>query len=240
MAQADPTLPATPDVDLVTQVKATQDSTALTALIERHSGIYFKIVNSYAASYPNVIRRAEMNDDKMFNMYQFILAYDPTRGMKLCSYIGDRTDYLCKTMLRKDDRDPLSLGYVASGGAAPSVYVDNDGESRDIYQTDDTFVATHGTRVVLTDESMESNVTDNANQDVAIEDIRRAATEITTDTRFLDILQFRHFNAPRAALSWRDIGARLNLSHERVRMIYNENLARVKAYLLSQLTPVLS
>lgn len=230
MKQQDPTLVNPPDVELVARVKAKQDSDALTTLMDRHSGAYFKVVNSYAASYPNVIKRADMDDDKMFNLYTFISSYDPARGMKLGTYIYDRTDYLCKTLLRKDERNPLSLGYTASGDYGTS-RITIDGETVEGINPSELTYATNGTRVTLLDESAEAKVTEAANQDVAIEDIRAAAEEICTDKRFLDILQFRHFNAPKGALSWREIGRHLDLSHERVRQIYNENIELVKQHI---------
>ena len=224
MKQKDPTL-AAPDADLVARIKAEQDSAALTTLIERHSGIYFKVVNSYAATYPNVIKRADMDDDKLFNLYTFILAYEPDRGTKLSTFICDRTDYLCKTLLRRDERNPLSLGYTASGAGILN------GEPDHSATEDDTYSVTHGARVILVDESATACVPESANADLAIEDIRRAAAEVCTDSRFMTILDYRHFNAPRASLSWRDIGARLNLSYERVRQIYNENIELVKRHI---------
>lgn len=230
MKQKDPTL-SIPDSDLVARIKAEQDSVALTTLLERHSGIYFKVVNSYAATYPNVIKRAEMDDDKMFNLYSFILAYDPNRGTKLSTFICDRTDYLCKTLLRRDERNPLSYGYVASGSS-------NLRNTEEVLpMEEDTYSSTHGARVTLVDESVTSCVPETANADLAFEDIRRAAAEVCTDPRFLTILDFRHFNAPRCALSWRDIGARLELSHERVRQIYTENIELIRNHLLAANTP---
>lgn len=179
------------------------------ALVDRHTGIYFHVVRRYAAAYPNAIKVPEMDDDKLFNLYQFILAYDPARGMKLCSYIGDRTDYLCKTMLKRDARDPISQGnpsvdgYLASG-------------------------APHQSAPVLMDESPGAHVVDTANTDLALEDIRATAARVCHDARFPAIFDCRH---GASAMSWREVGERVGLSHEGARKVYNHNLALVKAHL---------
>lgn len=231
MTRRDPTLTtpfdASSDEELVNRVKQNQDSDAVVTLANRHSGIYFKVVNSYASTYPNVIRIDDMESDKLSNLYDFILAYDPNRGMKLSSYIGDRTDYMCKVMLRRDDRNPLSYGQYSATGSAQLL-----GEQEEHYSTN------HGTRVVLTDESVSASVTETANCDIAVEDILAAAIEICADNRFIEILGYRHFNTPKCGLSWRDIGRKMNLSYEQCRKIYASNIERVKNHIgINQSTP---
>ena len=88
---------------------------------------------------------------------------DPARGKTLCGYIHDRTDYLCKGILRKDERNPVSAGAYLSSGAAP---LDRD---------DDTYATNNGGHATLTDESPGAQVAEVANLDLGIEDIRRAA-----------------------------------------------------------------
>jgi DNA-directed RNA polymerase sigma subunit (sigma70/sigma32) len=222
MPRRDPTLPAPevtilPEADLITRVKTEQDSHALVELVNRHSGIYFTVVNRYASAYPGVIKARDLDDEKLFNLYQFICAYDPTRGTKLSTYIGDRTDYMCKVMLRKESHNPIASGPYATTGAAP------------LETDDDTFRTTNGGYVTLEDES--PGVVDLANEDISLDAVRAAAQEVCSDKRFDLILKWRHFAPDHDTLSWRSIGQRLGLSHEGARQIYLDNLALVKARL---------
>ncbi len=220
MSRRDPTLPDTsvtslPEADLVARVKTEADSAALLSLVNRHSGLYFTVVNRYAAAYPNAVKARDLDDDKLFNLYTFICAYDPTRGMKLSTYIGDRTDYLCKTMLTKSGRNPVTPGAYATGSAV----------------MDDALTTIDGSQVTLVDQSATARVTEVAERDLGLVEIARAAGEVCTDQRFTQILQYRHFAPNHQAMSWREIGERLHMTHEGARQVYERNLASVKAHL---------
>ncbi len=215
----DPTLPrpdtsTLPESDLIARVKVESDSAALTAIVNLHSGLYFSVVNRYAAAYPNAIKARDMKDDQLFNIYTFVQDYDPARGMKLSSYIGDRTDFLCKDMLKKDGRNPLSPQSYVSSGSAP---LDVD---------DDVYATTAGGFVTLQDNT--TSVTEIANRDLGSQDIRRVASEVCQDERFLTILDCRN-----ESMSWREVGEKVGCSHEGARRIYTHNIALVKAKLSS-------
>ncbi len=221
MSRHDPTLPrpetaSLPEADLIARVKSDQDSAALLALVNLHTGIYFTVVNRYAAAYPNAIKARDLDDDKLFNIYKFVLAYDATRGTKLSTYIGDRTDYMCKKMLKRDEHNPLSAGTYAPTGACP------------LDVNDDTYSTTNGGYVTLTDESKSSHVAETANNDIGVEDILKTAHEVCEDPRFFRIWDYRH----NKGMSWRQIGAKMKLSHEGCRThIYQDTLDLVKARL---------
>ncbi len=225
MTRHDPTLPRADTVglseaDLIARVQSDADSSALLGLISRHTGIYFNVVNRYAAAYPNVIKARDLDDDKLFNIYTFVRDYDPTRGMKLSTYIGDRTDYLCKTLLKRDERNPMSPGTYASTGAMSLDAVPQD-----------AYASTYGHSVALEDHSSAARVVEVANTDIGIETIRAAAEEVCDDKRFLQILEHRHLNAADGGMSWRRIGERVGLSHEGCRKVYQHNLDLVRSHL---------
>lgn len=98
------------DIDLINRVKVENDSAALSELVHRHSGIYIKIVQKYAniernAPYPSAkIDINELRDDKMLNLYQFAQTYDPTRGTKFSTFVGQQTRYLCLNILNDTPR----------------------------------------------------------------------------------------------------------------------------------------
>lgn len=208
----------TTEADLIGRVQVAKDSDALTALASQHTGIYLSVVNRYASAYPNTIRREDLADDKLFNIYRFILDYDPAKGTKLCTYIGNRTDWMCKTLLKQDTLNPVRSGTYGPSGA--------------MCIQGDSYTTERGTSVVLADESSDADVIDIADKDLQIEDVLAAAQSLCPDSRFAAILTYRHFQLNgQTCLSWRQIGERLNLSHEACRKIYWHNLGIVREHL---------
>ncbi len=98
------------ELDLITRVKENQDSTALTQLIDLHTGVYVKVVRKYEC-YPDFRDKIEARsilEDKAYNIYQFALKYDPSRGMTFGSYVGDSVGYICKNVIT---RSPQSITF---------------------------------------------------------------------------------------------------------------------------------
>ena len=195
------------DLDLVTKIKTDQDSDAIKELINRHTGIYFSVVQKYAATYPQIVRLDDMKDDKVFNIYQFVLDFDPAKNTKVSSYIHDRTDLLCNSLL-KDDSRPYHIPVRQTD------YLDA--------------VPENGIQTVLPDTTEAADVEAMADKDLSLEAILEDASLIK-DKRFVAILKWRHFVTP--TLTWRQIGVKLGVTHERARQIYNENIVRVKRHL---------
>ncbi len=203
MPQYDPTLD---EATLITKVQQDKDSSALKTLVNRHTGMYFSVVHRYSSNNPNVIKIKDLDDDKLFNIYQFVMDYDPTRGMKLSSYIGDRTKYLCKGMLKEGKKDPLTFGF-ANTGMAP---IDESEEG-----------------IRIEDSSPATQVAERVNTDIGVEDIVEAAKKVCTDERFFTILEHRHLSNP--PLSWRKIGPKVGLTYEGARrIVYEPNMAKVR------------
>lgn len=88
------------DNELIYLVREKQDSNAANELINRHSGIYCAIAQKYSG-YSDKIQIEEIKDDKEYNMYQWIIEYKPDKGMKLSTYIGEMTRYLCLDIMAK-------------------------------------------------------------------------------------------------------------------------------------------
>ena len=206
--------------DLIALVKTKQDSPALVTLAERHAGIYLSVVGRYAECYPNTINKRDLEDDRLFNIHRFILDYDPARGTKLSTYIGDRTDWMCKGMLKKDRDNPISSGtYGPSGAMALTI-------------GGDTYATPTGSEITLVDESPEARVVEVADRELKTETILSVAREVVADKRFISILGYRHFNTTGpTSLSWRQIGEKTHMSHEGARKLYNTQLAVVKRHL---------
>lgn len=95
------------DTDLISLVKEEdRPDQFLTELIERHSGIYLEIVNTYSSKDSPFIDRTELVRDKDYNIYQAVLKYDPSRGAKFSTYLGNETKWLCLNTYNKNRRHP--------------------------------------------------------------------------------------------------------------------------------------
>lgn len=208
------------EADLINLVKTKQDSPALVTLAERHAGIYLSIVARYSDSYPNTISRRDLEDDRLFNIHRFICDYDSTRGTKLSTYIGDRTNWMCLGMLKRERENPIAAGTYGPSGAIGLTI------------GGDTYATPTGSEITLMDESPAAQVVEIANRELQTEEVMTAAREVVPDKRFASILHYRHFNdTGPTSLSWRKIGEKIGLSHEMARRIYHTNLPVVKRHL---------
>lgn len=105
-------IPPLSDIELINRVKdenaeQTLRNQALTELTNRHSGIYVKIAHQYAG-FSDKVDVNELKDDKQYNMYQWIIKYDADRNMKVGTFIGEMTKYLCLNYINKTP-DKMSI-----------------------------------------------------------------------------------------------------------------------------------
>lgn len=232
-----------PESTLIAKVQDERNSEALLQLVDMHSGLYLTIINKYAHTYPNVIKADDLSDDRLFNIYRFILAYQDDQGTKLGSYIGQRTDYMCKTLLRKGKHDPLSCG-VALTPFSPT----GDALSSTAYSPPATFsyspvdqssidslTTAQGNSVSLVDESYNGKPAEVANDELALEEVLAMAGTLSVcpDQRLPLILSLRKDD-----LSWREIGRRLGLSHEMARKVYLRGIRLIREQMNEVQTPV--
>ena len=96
------------DLELIDLVKTDKDpSLHLVEIIQRHSGIYLDIINTYASRDSGFIDRTELIRDKDYYIYQAVVKYDPTRGAKFSTYLGNETKWLCLNIYNKNKRHPV-------------------------------------------------------------------------------------------------------------------------------------
>lgn len=85
------------DLDLIKEVKEKSDSEALTELVHRHTGVYIGVIQRY--TYVDEVARQDLIDSKLYGIYQAALSYNPEKGMKFSSYVGECAKYECKTLI---------------------------------------------------------------------------------------------------------------------------------------------
>ena len=211
---------------LIGLVKQDADSEALTALVTQNTGIYYGVIQKYAKSYPNVIKTAELADDRFFNIHRFVMDYNEERGTKLSTYIHHRTNYLCKGILEEKRRDPLYQAGGAYSGSGVNI----------IEQNSDLYLDTNGNLTQLEDTSSQASVVDNIEQQEQIDKILDAVACLGGDRRFFEVFKLRHFGGNgRTMLTWREVSKKMNLSHEWCRGIYLANIDKAKPNIINLL-----
>lgn len=93
------------DIDLINNLKnnkETQDS--LHELINRHSGIFFDIVNHYTSPKKAGYYREEIIDDIELIFYKTCLKYSDDRGTKFSTFLGNETKYYCLNFYNKNKK----------------------------------------------------------------------------------------------------------------------------------------
>ena len=95
------------DVDLVNNIKKQIDvEESLEELVNRHSGIYLEMVNSYASPNNPFIDYQELIQDKEYKIYNAAMKYDPDRGAKFSTYLGNETKWMCLNIYNRNKRRP--------------------------------------------------------------------------------------------------------------------------------------
>ena len=93
------------DLELISLVKERKNCTTyLQELINRHSGIYIEMVNQYMPQNMPFVSRVDLIDDKEYNIYKAILKYDPTRGTKFSTHLGNETKWMCLNLYNKNKK----------------------------------------------------------------------------------------------------------------------------------------
>ena len=93
------------DLDLVDNLKSNiniEDS--LHELINRHSGIFYGMVNSYASCFKNTHYTTEIKDDIEFLFYRTCLRYKKEKGTKFSTFLANETKYHCLNSYNKNKK----------------------------------------------------------------------------------------------------------------------------------------
>ncbi len=95
------------DLSLIEDIQKNQNrDAALNELIQRHSGIYFSIVNKFfpesrMASAKLNIDRDLVFDSKDYVIYTSALSFDKDRGAKFSTHVGNQARYFCLSQINK-------------------------------------------------------------------------------------------------------------------------------------------
>jgi hypothetical protein len=93
------------DLDLINNIKKKKKvDESLQQLIDRHSGIYLDIVNSFMKSCNNDSLKDEIMNDKEYAIYNSALKYDDQRGTKFSTFLGNEAKWMCLNASNKNKK----------------------------------------------------------------------------------------------------------------------------------------
>ena len=95
------------DLDLIYNIQKDKDTNkCLSELIQRHSGIYVNIVNSYVPDNSLFVKKTDILEEKDYHIYQAALKYEDNHGTKFSTYLGNETKWLCLNTFNRAKRRP--------------------------------------------------------------------------------------------------------------------------------------
>lgn len=93
------------DLDLINKIKNKKKiGECLQELIDRHSGIYLDIVNSYMKNCNNDSLKDEIINEKEYAIYNSALKYDENRGTKFSTFLGNEAKWICLNAQNKSKK----------------------------------------------------------------------------------------------------------------------------------------
>lgn len=93
------------DIDLIKNVKKNGDSDSIQELINRHSGIYVKMVQKYIPKNDESFIYQDFIDDKDSCIYDAALNFDESKNTKFSTYIGNLTKWKCMNAYNKKNKN---------------------------------------------------------------------------------------------------------------------------------------
>jgi RNA polymerase sigma factor (sigma-70 family) len=79
---------------------------SLNELVNRHSGIYLDMVNTYSCPNNPFIDYNELIQDKEYRIYNAAIKFDETKGAKFSTFLGNETKWMCLNIYNKNKRRP--------------------------------------------------------------------------------------------------------------------------------------
>lgn len=90
------------DEDLVLNIQSHKNiEESLNELINRHSGLCIDMINGYMGRNSNSSMKDDLIKDKDYYIYYSALKYDPDRGSKFSTYLGNEVKWKCLNTYNK-------------------------------------------------------------------------------------------------------------------------------------------
>lgn len=93
------------DQDLINNIKTNnQTNESLQELIDRHSGIYIEIVNSFLRNCNNDSLKDDILKDKDLAIYDSAIKYNEEKGAKFSTFLGNEAKWACLNASNKNKK----------------------------------------------------------------------------------------------------------------------------------------
>jgi len=91
------------DNELVQSIQNQQNINAcLQELINRHSGIFYDMINRCVPANSQVCNRQDLFCERDLHIYNTALKFNPDKGAKFSTFLGNETRYLCLNTYNKE------------------------------------------------------------------------------------------------------------------------------------------
>ena len=121
------------DIELINNIKRNRDvDDCLRELIDRHSGIYLDMVNSFTKNCNNDSLREEIINEKEYVIYNSVLKYDETKGTKFSTFLHRGVRLQCQKRLNFNKRYKTSQYYEEGVVGKFSQNIKNNSYSQDL------------------------------------------------------------------------------------------------------------
>lgn len=93
------------DEQLALSIQKNKDAEqCLNVLINRHSGLCIDMINGYVSKDHNETLRQELIREKDYQIYNTALKFDPTKGSKFSTYLGNEIKWKCLNIYNKNKK----------------------------------------------------------------------------------------------------------------------------------------
>jgi len=93
------------DQELIQDVKENGSSKSFILLSERHSNLYYKICQKYTAAFmASGIPPEDVFAEKDYTLYRSVITFNPDKGAKYSTWLGNYTKYSCLNFLKKNSK----------------------------------------------------------------------------------------------------------------------------------------
>jgi DNA-directed RNA polymerase specialized sigma subunit len=107
------------DFQLVFNLQKKVDTdNCLQELVNRHSGIFYDIINKFVPSNSDICSRKDLFDDRELHIYNTALKFDSSKGTKFSTFLGNETKWLCLNSYNKakrkycENKTPEELDFI--------------------------------------------------------------------------------------------------------------------------------
>ena len=119
-------LPHLTDLELIENIRNHNNADqSFKSIVVRHNGIYLDMVHTYNQHVDNDSHKKELIDEMTYNIYKAVIKYDPSKGAKFSTHLGNETKWLC---LNRHSKNRKQKTFLLDESTKSMLSCSNDGE----------------------------------------------------------------------------------------------------------------